>query len=97
MFQLVPILMVGKDIDCGTKGVIILFVVGFFLKENYGFLQFSAGLDDLQPDATAKFVTAAVIVSFALPILVGAIAVIIILKRRFSRQPTRHAYGEINN
>lgn len=71
--------------------------LGFFKKENYGFLQFAAGLDDLQPDATAQFVTIAVIVSFALPVLVAIIAVILFLKRKFSTSKRSEGYTTIVN
>lgn len=95
MFPLVQAVTV-RNLDLSEQFVCNL-LIGFFSKENYGFLQFTAGLDELQPDATAQFVTVAVVVSFALPVLVAIIAIIIILKRRFSHQPSRIAYDEINN
>ncbi|CAF1381874.1 unnamed protein product [Adineta steineri] len=59
---------------------------GFFTKTNYTFIQFTAGLDLLEPDSTQQFVTIALIVSLALPVIVGVIAIIFMIKRRFSPQ-----------
>lgn len=70
---------------------------GFFKKENFGFLQFTAGLDKLEPDQTGHFVTVAVIVSFALPLIVGIIAAIFILKRKISGESSNVTYREIND
>lgn len=69
---------------------------GFFTKTNYGFIQFTAGLDILEPDATAQFVTVALIISLALPAIVGAIALIVMLKRRISNQSSNSSYRNIN-
>ncbi|CAF0772024.1 unnamed protein product [Adineta ricciae] len=57
---------------------------GFFTKTNYTFVQFTAGLDLLEPDSTAGFVTVALIVSLALPAIVGVTAVIFMIKRKVS-------------
>ena len=62
----------------------MLFVLGYFSKTGYAFVQFTAGLDKLQPDSVAGFVTVAAIVSFALPVLVGIVAGIFMLRRRFA-------------
>lgn len=58
---------------------------GFFAKTNYAFVQFTAGLDRLEPDSVASFVTIAAIVSFALPVVVGIIAAVFIIRRKFSK------------
>ncbi len=73
------------------------YFIGFFKKENFGFLQFTAGLDKLEPDQTGHFVTVAVIVSFALPLIVGIIAAIFILKRKISGESSNVTYREIND
>ncbi|CAF3301740.1 unnamed protein product, partial [Rotaria sp. Silwood2] len=59
---------------------------GFFAKTNYTFIQFTAGIEYLETDSTKVFVTVALIASLALPGLVAIIALIFILKRRFTRQ-----------
>jgi len=69
---------------------------GFFAKTNYTFIQFTAGLDVLEPDSTKAFVTVALIISLALPGLVAIIAGIFIIKRRFSKQPTS-SYNAIDD
>lgn len=61
-------------------------MVGFFAKSNYTFIQFTAGLDILESDATQMFVTVALIVSLALPSLVAIIAIICVLQRRCSQR-----------
>lgn len=69
---------------------------GFFIKTNYSFTQFAAGLDMLEPDSTAQFVTIALVVSLALPALVAVIAIIVMLKRRISNQSNSN-YRNIND
>ncbi|CAF1019509.1 unnamed protein product [Rotaria sordida] len=69
---------------------------GFFAKTNYTFIQFTAGLDYLEPDSTKVFVTVALIASLALPALVAIVALIFILRRRFSRQ-TQSSYNAIDD
>ena len=61
-----------------------VYTLGFFMKTNYTFIQFTAGLDALEPDSTKQFVSIALIVSLALPGIVGVIALIFIVTRRMS-------------
>ncbi len=72
-----------------------IFFIGFFSKANYGFIQFTVGLDSLKPDATIGFVIVGLIVSFGLPIIVAIIAVIFVFKRRLSKQSS-NGYNAIN-
>lgn len=86
-----------NEFDFSSIYIFFDYLIGFLKKENYGFLQFTAGLDELELDATAHFVTVAVITSFALPILVGILAAIFIIKRKISGQSSRPTYREIND
>ncbi|CAF0735873.1 unnamed protein product [Adineta ricciae] len=61
---------------------------GFFVKSNYSFIQFTAGLDILEMDSIKQFVTLALVFSLLLPCLVAFIALIFIMKRRCSRSNT---------
>jgi len=70
--------------------------IGFFAKTNYTFIQFTAGLDLLEPDSTQEFVIIALIVSLALPAVVAVIALIVILRRKFSQQ-SPSSYGAIED
>ena len=71
--------------------------LGFFKKYNYTFVQFTAGLDELEVDSTKQFVSIALIVSLALPALVGLIALIFVLKRRFTSERYVSNYDTISN
>ncbi len=70
--------------------------IGFFAKTNYTFIQFTAGLDLLEPDSTQEFVTIALIVSLALPAAVAVIALIFFLRRKFFEQ-SPSSYGAIED
>ena len=70
--------------------------IGFFVKENYTFIQLTAGLGYLEADSTKVFITIALITSLALPGLVGIIAFMFIVKRRFS-QSSSSSYDPIDN
>lgn len=95
MYHLVLQMMVGI-INWIQQKVIYLNLIGFFSKENYGFIQFTAGLDKLEPDATAVFITVALIISLALPATVAIIALIVTLRRRFSKQSS-NSYNAIRD
>jgi hypothetical protein len=71
-------------------------MIGFFVKSNYTFVQFTAALDTLPMDSIKQFVTLALIFSLALPCLVAFIAVIFIIKRRCSR-PNISSYDVIED
>lgn len=71
--------------------------LGFFKKYNYTFVQFTVGLDQLEPDSSARFVSIALIISLALPTLVGLIAVIFFVKRRCSSERYASNYDTISN
>ena len=71
--------------------------LGFFKKYNYTFVQFTVGLDQLEPDSTKQFVSIALIISLALPALVGLIAVIFFVKRRCSSERFVSNYDTISN
>jgi glucan phosphoethanolaminetransferase (alkaline phosphatase superfamily) len=66
--------------------IIFLIIIGYFAKSNYTFVQLTAGLDTLEMDSIKKYITLALILSLALPGLVGLIAIIFIIKRRCSTQ-----------
>ena len=72
---------VKAEVLIGRQSLVSL---GFFTKTNYTFIQFTAGLDALEPDSTKQFVSIALIVSLALPGIVAVVALIFILKRRLS-------------
>jgi hypothetical protein len=63
-----------------------VFYIGFFAKSNYSFIQFTAGLDTLEMDSVKQFVIFALLLSLALPALIAVIALIFIIKRRYSQQ-----------
>ncbi len=72
------------------------FLLGFFIKSNYSFVQLTAGLDLLERDSITKFVALALTISLALPTLVAAIAIIFIIKRRCTRE-TITSYDPIDD
>ncbi|UJR26977.1 hypothetical protein I4U23_008284 [Adineta vaga] len=61
---------------------------GFFVKSNYSFIQMTAGLDILEMDSVTRFITLALFLTLLLPGLVAIIALIFIMKRRYSRSDT---------
>ncbi|CAF0729854.1 unnamed protein product [Didymodactylos carnosus] len=59
---------------------------GFFKKTNYTFIQITAGLGEPVLDSTKLFVTLAVTIGLGLPALVALMAIIIAVRRRYTRR-----------